>query len=161
MKKVFFILILALSPICWADNYVFMKAQRDLNQSLIAFNKKDTECRESAITLPATIFSNININAEEKKVALRYYHAKSLFECTQEEIKNYLLASATIAALADEERARSVCESNLLFIDIKLHWLKAEADYQKLDDSLKASLNQIELLQQPFKLIESAIALGL
>ena len=103
----------------------------------------------------------LKINAEEQKVALRYYHAKSLFECTQEEIKNYLLASATIAALADEERARSVCESNLLFIDIKLHWLKAEADYQKLDDSLKASLNQIELLQQPFKLIESAIALGL
>src|SRR5690554_5863633 len=99
MKKVFFILTLTLPTICWADNYVFMKAQRDLNQSLIAFNKKDTECRESAITLPPTIFSNMKINAEEKKVALRYYHAKSLFECTQEEIKNYLLASATIAAL--------------------------------------------------------------
>ena len=67
----------------------------------------------------------------------------------------------TIAALTDEKRTHSACDSNLLFIDIKLHLLKAEADYQKLDDSLKASFTQIELLQQPFKLIESAIVLGL
>src|SRR5690606_2442693 len=132
MKKYYLLSLMLVSAVCSAEDYVVMKANDDFNRNLVAFTERNSECKASAVVLPSDVFSNVKIGKEEQKVALQYHHFKALYECTDDAMKDYLLSSSVLAALADKERAQSVYESSQLIIDAKLHMLKAEAKYQKL-----------------------------
>jgi len=161
MKRISFVILLLASFACRGENVALTKATNDLNRDLIAFKERDTEFRESAAVLPSNTFSDINAEKVQLKTALLYHYFKSLNECSEAAAKEYLMSAAVLAALADQERSESIHKSNLLFVDTRLHAIKTEAKYQELDTALRGEIERIEALRRPFKLIESAEALGL
>lgn len=142
----------------------FSKANNKFNRSLIALNRIEESCKKSAVTLPGEIFQGLDISEEDKKKVLIYHHLKANADCAEEALKNYLVSSAELAYLLypfEPDRVRMLNEGNELIMDIRIRLLKAEVEYGRLDEDLRGALDQIEALRKPFKLIESAEAVGL
>ncbi|MEE2733644.1 MAG: hypothetical protein VYA55_22670 [Pseudomonadota bacterium] len=133
-------------------------ARENLARSVTALAQKESECSESATILPAQAISQLGLDEEQLKTALSYFYLKSSLECTYPEAANVIVNLRVLHELQPdrpEEDGGQLITSNL--VDV----LRAQAQYEQLPEGVRLQLEGIKALQAPFKMIESAQALGL
>ncbi len=142
----------------------FARANNEFNRSLVNLTNREKYCKESATILPANTFQGLNISPAEKKTALRYYYLKASADCSDTALRDYLVSSGILTAMlypVDPDRASTLQESQELILDTQVRLLEVGIEYERLDEGLRESLEKIDDLEKPFKLIESSDALGL
>lgn len=172
MKNSLFLFLVCLPALVNAENRqptgieleALAQANNAFNRSLVDLGRVEENCKKSAGTLPSDVFQGLDMEEEDKKKALLYHYLKASSDCTSDALKDYLVSSALLTSLLypfDPDRARMLNEGNELIMDTRVRLLKAEVEYGQLEEGLRAALDRIDELKKPFKLIESADAIGL
>ena len=133
-------------------------ARKNLARSVTALAEKESECTESATILPAEAIRKIELDEEQLKTALSYFYLKSSLDCSYPEAANVIVSLRVLHELQPdmpEEDGGSLITSNMTSL------LKEQAKYEQLPEGVRQQLEGIKALHAPFKMIESAQALGL
>jgi len=156
---VFFSIFIA--SICFAENSKYLStAINRFNESIVKVGSAGEKCRDEKRVLPGDLFDKIDASNDEKKIALAYYYFKTITDCTNDAVKDYLLASA-VRMLADKDMPRGLRDADGLIVSTHLEFLKAEIKYNTISDEHRKYFAEIKELNLPFSPIKSAKALGL
>jgi hypothetical protein len=161
MKKLLIIGFASVSMSCWAaDPGAEMVAKERYAATIDAFGQDNSDCESKADVLPSDALNNSQLAKDQKLVAFQYFYFKAQAECTYKATAEYAVAANSLAQL-DNKYLDLVEDSNKLIMANQVEFLKALAAYKKLPASLQKQLSEIPALQNPFKLAESAEAVGL
>ena len=117
-------------------------------------------CKEKEVVLPIAQIQDLNLDKETLKVSLKYHSLRASFSCSKQAVSDYLINSAIVSAMEiTDKKGTSAGDSLLVYDGVML--LKAEYEYNKLPEVHRKKIESIEELNKPFKLIESAMKLGL
>ena len=129
-----------------------------------ALESRERACRDTQEVLPANLLAHIALTNEEKKTALMYFSARAAWEC-QKDATLALLSAIQLAREAGlEEFSASFDPDNFnarALVIGQYTMLRYEARYLGLSVLKREQLEAIDGLKWPFKLFESAMALGL
>lgn len=129
-----------------------------------ALENRERACRTTETVLASDLLAPVRLNSEEKKVVLLYFNARANWECHRQATLE-LLAALHLAREAGIESLSASDDPDHLGARASLigqfSMLRYEAQYLALPASKRAALEEIEALKWPFKLYESAEALGL
>jgi len=136
----------------------------DFARATAAMETQQQACLNAEKVLPTNLLDPVELNIEEKKIALLYFRSLASWECEKPAVLELLAATqmAREAGLPDfsatDDPQNLAASVQLIGYDTMLRY---KARYQALPESKRIRLERIEALQQPFKLLESAYALGL
>jgi hypothetical protein len=125
---------------------------------------RERACRDTQEVLPANLLAHIALSNEEKKTALMYFSARAAWECQKDATLALLSAIQLSREAGLEEFSASFDPENLnarALVIGQYTMLRYEARYLGLPAAKREQLEAIEGLKWPFKLFESAMALGL
>lgn len=163
MKKIVLVVLVLLSNACFAgsidvEKRAFVKSKFD--KSIVELSKQEAACKSQRKTLPVEKISALGITKKEQSIALQYFYTKAMLNCADEQLKNYLVASAMLRAL-ENNLSGAADSGNELIIQSHIDALDAELKFNTLNPETKAKLATVAELQQPFKPMEAAKRLGL
>jgi len=101
---VFFFIFIAST--CFAENGDHLSIAINIfNESIIKVRNAGEKCRDEKRILPGDLLDKIDASNDEKKDALAYYYFKTITDCTNDAVKDYLLASP-VRMLVDKNMPR-------------------------------------------------------
>ena len=158
MKKILTALLstilMLLSASAAADTTSIELAQLRFNQSVVELDSQEAACDTQRQILPADLFDLFKITTEQRRTALKYFHDRALASCSEGALKDFLVAAASLSAVAPET-ATDIQEATHLIIQTQISLLKSESEFNRLDPQLREQLLQLPNLKAPFKLLES------
>ena len=133
-------------------------ARENLARSVTALAEKEAECSKSAAILPAEAIGKLGLNEEQLKTALSYFYLKSSLDCSYPQAANVIV---NLRVLHELQPDRPEADGGELVTSNMISVLEEQAKYEQLPEGVRQQLEAIKALQSPFKMIESAQALGL
>ncbi|MBA53223.1 MAG: hypothetical protein CMK89_02105 [Pseudomonadales bacterium] len=133
-------------------------ARENLARSVTALAEKETECSKSATILPAEAISKLGLDDEQLKTAISYFYMKSSLDCSYPEAANVIVNLRVLHELQPDMPKE---DGGKLITSSMVRLLEEQAKYEQLPEGVRQQLEGIKALHAPFKMIESAQALGL
>lgn len=135
-------------------------AKTMFDRSIVELSKQEAACKAERKILPVEKIRTLGITKKEQAIALQYYYSKAMLNCSDEQLKNYLVASALLNVLDKNQRAATE-SGNELIIQSHIDYLNSEIKFNTLTAETKAKLANVKELLQPFEPMIAAKALGL
>jgi len=135
-------------------------ARSNLAASIATFAEKQQQCDDQSAVLSPGPIKALGLSEQQLKDVLTYHFLKASVECTHAEAAEAIVNARLFKDLQPLMMQHEEDGSSLFTMEmVKL--LKLEAQYNALPNAQRKSIDAIEALHKPFRLIESAEALGL
>lgn len=148
---------LLVAPLAFADSAA-QRARMDFNQAIVQVDNLEQKCYADLPVLAPDVFNEVSLDTQQARTVLSYFYYRALASCTESAVSNFVLKAAVLAALSPRE-AEEIKDGRSLIIQPHVAVLEHEAQYIKLPLEIRARLDRIEALRQPFDLTMSGDAL--
>lgn len=120
-----------------------------------SFERKLKECSNSEVVIEKSDFIDIpKSNQEELSTTLVYFDAKTQYDCVENELKNFTLASSMLLAL-DKGDKQKLDAMNYIVMKLPIMLEKAKKEYLLLPQDLRIKFSKVDKLSKPFNLLET------
>ena len=140
-------------------------ARGRLAEATTKLKERMESCRNREIILPSGTFAHVDLTNGELRTALSYFSVRANNNCIEEQAKNFAIASyiAQRAGIVSKDSASGAESPGLESLVLDSWWrqLQLEAKYRELPKDRRNQLAGIEVLREPFDLLESAKAIKL
>lgn len=120
-----------------------------------AINKKLVECSNSNTIINKSDVQSISESWEVISTALIYFNAKNQQSCMKSELDDFAFNSSLLLAF-DENNQEKIIAMNYIVMKLPLMFEEAKNDYFSLPEHLQIKFSNVDKLQKPFNLLESA-----
>ncbi|MEX2337124.1 MAG: hypothetical protein WD609_01065 [Aquisalimonadaceae bacterium] len=177
IKYCFFMLLLLCSLVQANDDnidsagvadHVKLLARERLARSMIAVDAAVKQCKEREKLLPRNTFDEIAISEDEVRNVISYFYFKTHNDCIRSSAYAfmeavYLMEEGGIFSHDLKEKGEGMSSfSYISSFVMETFWteLEHQARYLSLSEKLRVEIESMNVLSEPFSLIESADNLG-
>lgn len=137
------------------SNPAISRALNEFNQAIVSVDNVEAQCYADRATLSPNVFDGLKLNAAQTRTVLSYFYYRTLTDCTETAVSNFLLKAAVLSSL-NPEIASDISESNALITQPHVSLVKREVEYMQFSTELRTRLENIEALKTPFDLMSSS-----